>query len=355
MLILYPFRFLLSNINKYFNIPSDPFLINYSITFRCNMDCKYCGVSRMKNAGAIKELTYKDISNLLKDRKLKNLKIVVISGGEPFLKEDLIEILLEFKKLVSPKIFHITTNGYLTDIIADSIEYLKTKGLNIDIKISIDDIAHKHDLLRGKNNSFNNAVNTIDRLRSRFNESQLFIGINQTIFEDNHRSIPEIKNLAKKLKVAYRGFVGLKERPLYSGVMNNDFNLVELSNEAKKYIRHELKDSYVRTLGLCGNFGFIDEVIIRHYIKGQIKMLDNANINKHKCMNLFTHFRLNPNGDIITCSYDLDILGNIKEENYTSILKKEIVSKKIKKVKECGKCWLGCEVTPSWVSSIFAF
>ncbi len=106
---------------------------------------------------------------------------------------------------------------------------------------------------------------------------------------------------------------------------------------------------------MANYFGFIDEIIIRHYIKGQIKMLDNANINKHKCMNLFTHFRLNPNGDIITCSYDLDILGNIKEENYTSILKKEIVAKKIKKVKECGKCWLGCEVTPSWVSSLFAF
>lgn len=355
MLAFYPFRFLLSNINRCFNVPSDPFLINYSVTFRCNLDCKYCGVSKMKKDSAGKELTYKDISIFLKDNKLKKLDAIVISGGEPFLKEDLIEILLEFKKNISPRIFHITTNGYLTDKITGSMEFLKKKGLNIDLKVSIDDIAHKHDLLRGRENSFKNAVATIDKLRNMFTRRQLFIGINQTIFEDNYKSIPGVKKLAKNLNVSYRGFVGFKKRPLYSDSIDTDYALVDLSNEAKECIRHELKNSYIRIRGLSSYLGFMDEVIIEHYIKGQINMLNNTNMNKHKCMNIFTHFRLNPNGDIITCSYDLDILGNIKENSYASILRKEIVAKKIKKIKECGKCWLGCEVSPNWVSSLFAF
>ena len=106
MLIEYPFRFLSGNIKRGLNLPSKPFLLNYSVTFRCVLDCKYCGVSRLNNNLGDGELTAQDVSAFLKDKMLKKLKVIVISGGEPFLKEDLNQILLEFKKSVSPHIFH---------------------------------------------------------------------------------------------------------------------------------------------------------------------------------------------------------------------------------------------------------
>jgi len=64
---------------------------------------------------------------------------------------------------------------------------------------------------------------------------------------------------------------------------------------------------------------------------------------------------MNPNGDIVTCSYDLDVLGNIKMECYSDILNKQETKNKLEKIKGCGKCWLGCEVSPNWVSSLFMF
>lgn len=86
MLIHYPFRFLKDNIKRGLNIPSSPFLLNYSVTFRCILDCKYCGVARLNNNLGDEELTAQDVSAFLKDRMLKKLKVIVISGGEPFLK-----------------------------------------------------------------------------------------------------------------------------------------------------------------------------------------------------------------------------------------------------------------------------
>lgn len=352
-MIPYFFRFLKSNIKRSSQRPSEPFLLNYSITFRCNLDCKYCGVSRLDNNYCNQELSYKDIPVFLNDAMLKNLRVIVISGGEPFLKDDFNEILLALRKNTSARIFHITTNGFLTEKILDSVKFLKKNGLNIEMKVSIDDISERHDYLRNKKGSFDKAIDTIRKLRSQFHPREVFIGINQTIYEENHRSIPEVRKLAASFGVAYRGFVGLRKRPLYGGAETRDYGLTGLGSEARRYIKNELGRIY----GWHSYFGkdskFSEEMIIKHYIKGQMSLLGDRPLKPHRCMCLFTHFRMNPNGDIITCSYDLDVLGNIRNESYSSIMRKKITEEKLEKVKKCGKCWLGCEVSPNWVSSLF--
>jgi len=351
-MVYYPVRFIFDNLRRSLNICSAPFLVNYSITLRCNFNCKYCGVPGLKNNYSKDELTPGEISSSLDDGKLKKLHVIVITGGEPFLKEDFSDILLEFKKKTSARIFHITTNGFLTGKIIESLRFLKSKGLAIDIKISIDDINEKHDKLRGKVGSFKNAVGTIEKLRGIFKEKDIFIGINHTIYEDNYPSIPEVKRMAKTLGVAYFGFVGLKQRALYSNIRKSDYSLVDLSQEAKEFIKAEFIKGNPGVNKINTFSGLIENAIIRHYARVQCNLLYNDDIGRRRCMNLFSHFRLNPNGDILTCSYDTEPLGNIREESYSGILVKQATKVKIAQVKNCGKCWLGCEVTPSWVSSL---
>jgi MoaA/NifB/PqqE/SkfB family radical SAM enzyme len=309
----------------------------------------------LQNNYAEEELAAKDIRRLLSDPMLKRLKVIIITGGEPFLKNDFEQILLEFQENVSPRVFHITTNGFLTDKIVASVKFLKSKGLCIEMKISIDDISHRHDALRNKEGSFQAAVETIQRLRSTFSGKELGIGINQTIYEENYSSIPEVKKLARSLRVTYRGFIGLKKRPLYTQDTRIDYGLSEFSPEAKEYIKENILETHARGRQSNNRLEFIDDLVLRHYVNGQLKMLSDDSSPRHKCMCLFTHFRMNPNGDIITCSYDLEAIGNIKEESYEAILNKKAAREKLKKIKECGKCWLGCEVSPNWVSSLFMF
>ncbi|MFC1576260.1 radical SAM/SPASM domain-containing protein [Candidatus Omnitrophota bacterium] len=353
MIASYPLRFLRDNVRYGRNIPSFPFLLNYSVTFRCNLDCRYCGVSRLKENYADTEVNCREISSFLCDERLKKLDAIFITGGEPFLKNDLPDILMAFQEKVFPRVFHITTNGYLTDGIVDSVKFLKSKGLNMHIKVSIDDIADAHDALRGRRGSFENAVRTIERLRSIFDRKKLLIGINQTVFEENYRSIPRVKALAESLDASYRGIVGLKKRPLYSEDVLDDFGLVDLSDEAKETIKAEFKEIYFKRRSIASPLAMIDDMAIRYYVDKQLKLLDGSDLVRHKCMSLFTYFRLNPNGDVITCSYDLDVLGNIRGEAYSSIMEKDVTLEKLCKIKGCSKCWLGCEAMPSWVSSLF--
>lgn len=351
-MLQYPVRFSLDNLRRGFNIPSAPFLVNYSVTLRCNLGCKYCGVSGLVNNYAQEELSALEISRFLEDKMLQRIKVVVITGGEPFLKEDLEEIIWEFKKKVNPAIFHITTNGFLTQRIVDAFVFLKSKGVKLDLKVSIDDLGPKHDALRGKEGSFRNALNTIQKLRSIFDRKDVFIGLNQTIYEDNYRSIPEVRRLSQELGIAYFGFIGLKKRALYSDGADNDHGLLDLSLLAGEFIEEELRKGVFPKIGRDNFSETIEQIMIRHYTNGQIKLLHQKKL-KHRCMNLFSHFRLNPNGDILTCSYDIEPLGNIKLEKYSKIMSKPNTKNKLFKVKGCGKCWLGCETTPSRAASLF--
>ena len=168
------------------------------------------------------------------------------------------------------------------------------------------------------------------------------------------KSMSEIKKIAKSLDVVYLGFVGLKQRALYSNTQESDYSLVDLSQEARQFVRAELIKGYPGIIKIKSFSELIENAVIQHYARVQCNLLynDKAGEERRRCMNLFTHFRLNPNGDIVTCSYDTELLGNIREESYSRILEKQMLKTKLRQVKSCGKCWLGCEFTPSWVSSL---
>ncbi len=349
----YLFRFLRANVRRGLNRPSRPFLVNYAVTFRCNLACKHCGAWRSPAEKNHEELREKDIRNMLEDNMLHNIDAVVITGGEPFLKEDLTEILLAFHSRIKPRIFHITTNGYATEDIVGKIMLLKKRGVSLDLKVSIDGMSTTHDALRGKEGSFSRAVDTLRRLRSRFSRKKLFLAVNQTVFPENVHEIPRVKKLADDLDVDYRGFVGLKE----GGIERADYGLIEFSAPVRDYIRQNLTTD-ILSLGVKGSGSWrhiLERIILAHYLKGQMNVLQTGRMPQHRCMNLFTHFRLHPNGDIITCSYDTEVLGNVKRESYSDILNKPIAKNKLRKVVHCGKCWLGCEVSPNWVSSLGGF
>ena len=89
--------------------------LSFLITWNCNSRCNMCNIWKKDN-NTKQEIDIKKISNLFSDPYLKNLKEVVISGGEPFLREDLLKILKIINKYSNASI-GITTNGLIPDII----------------------------------------------------------------------------------------------------------------------------------------------------------------------------------------------------------------------------------------------
>ena len=61
-----------------------------------------------------------------------------ISGGEPFLRSDLAEIINIIDRTASPNLIHITSNGFLTDkIIADVLKIKSRKNCTSKFPLTV--------------------------------------------------------------------------------------------------------------------------------------------------------------------------------------------------------------------------
>lgn len=125
--------------------PTDASII---LTYRCPMRCVMCNI--WKNPTDKKEeLKASDL------RSFPKLKFINLTGGEPFIREDLDEIVEECYKHTDRIV--ISTSGWFQDrVIA-----LAKKFPNIGIRISIEGLAEKNDELRGRQGTFDKAIKTL--------------------------------------------------------------------------------------------------------------------------------------------------------------------------------------------------
>ena len=87
-----------------------PRMLTYTVTFRCNARCIMCDSWKMSGEG---DLSLEEIQRLL--QQLPTMDVVRLTGGEPFVRTDLPEIVALVQKHIQPLWLHITSNGFLTD------------------------------------------------------------------------------------------------------------------------------------------------------------------------------------------------------------------------------------------------
>ena len=123
------------------------------VTYRCNARCTMC--NRYKEPSRPEdEIPVGTI------RKLPRMYFTNITGGEPFIREDLKDIVRELKKL-SDRIV-ISTNGFFTDRIIDLCKEFPDVG----IRISIEGLERTNNEIRGLENGFQRGYQTLCKLRS---------------------------------------------------------------------------------------------------------------------------------------------------------------------------------------------
>lgn len=175
------------------------FLILF-ITDRCNSRCKHCFNWSTLNSSK-NELSLSEIESIAK--QIPTLETLAISGGEPFLREDIGKIYRLFnkhcKRLSS---FSIPTNGFLPEVILEKAKDIlvlsEGKGI-ISINLSLDGLEETHDYIRGLKGSFNNifkTYNLINSLKEDF--KNVAIRVNTTITNINVDELPELISLVKE-------------------------------------------------------------------------------------------------------------------------------------------------------------
>jgi len=145
-----------------------PVEFHMELTHRCNSRCLMCDLWQQGLNPKEKELRLEEIERLVKESDyLKGVETVVLSGGEPFLREDFVDICGIFTKYLPDAGLNILTNGLDTDLILDKVGSLIKRYLPKKIMIgsSIDGVGDIHDRIRGVKGSFNRMKETIEVLR----------------------------------------------------------------------------------------------------------------------------------------------------------------------------------------------
>lgn len=168
------------------------------VTNKCNAACSYCFYSHKLNKPN-EELSLPEIGKLFSS--FGPLLRVLISGGEPFLRDDLPQIVREICLHSNPRHITIPTNGIMTEKIVSSTEEILSWSADatINIGISLSGLGLDRDLLMGIHGSFDKALDTyyaLKELKLRF--PRLIVGVIITHTSSNQRQLDKIYEFAKK-------------------------------------------------------------------------------------------------------------------------------------------------------------
>jgi radical SAM protein with 4Fe4S-binding SPASM domain len=184
--------------------PFDGVILIWNLTNGCNLYCKHCYSSA--NQERDKELTLEEIKRVADDLPSAKVKFVILSGGEPLLREDLFSIakLLKEKGVRT----YLSTNGLLLE------EHIESIKENFDyVGISVDGPPPIHDAFRGKRGAFEGSMKAI-RLCL---EKGIKVGLRFTLTPFTSKSLPFIFQLVEderipKLYISHLVYSGRAKR-----------------------------------------------------------------------------------------------------------------------------------------------
>jgi len=165
-----------------------PIHLTFFVTRRCNSNCPYCFYLRSKT-GAVRtrpELSLEEIEKVA--ATLGPLLWLAFSGGEIFLRDDLVEIAQAFYRTNRPAIMLFPTNGLLPELIRERMETILASCPQsiITLKLSLDGLGDDHDRLRRTPGSFAKTLQTyqaVAELADRYPNFEL--GVNTVFCSEN--------------------------------------------------------------------------------------------------------------------------------------------------------------------------
>lgn len=152
-----------------------PFLI-HSVTQKCNLNCKGCYAKEL-HINHHNELSTEKLESVIDEAQELGVSVVMLAGGEPFTREDILDITAKHKRIVFP----IFTNGLL---ITDKMSRNISESKNVFPIISIEGDEQKTDTRRGEG-----VYSKVVRVFKRLKENKVLFGASVTLTRDNFEDV----------------------------------------------------------------------------------------------------------------------------------------------------------------------
>jgi MoaA/NifB/PqqE/SkfB family radical SAM enzyme len=144
-----------------------PLSLVHFVTNRCNARCSHCFIDFKAGSDIAGELTIEEISSMTSSMG-KGLYNVNLTGGEPFIRKDMPDIVELYAAETSAQSIVITTNGWFADEIKRCAEQYRhcSSSCGITFSISLDDVRERHDVNRGLSGLYDRAMESYRFLSS---------------------------------------------------------------------------------------------------------------------------------------------------------------------------------------------
>lgn len=294
------------------------------VTYRCNAKCHMCNI--WQHPTKPQEEIKPDIVE-----KLPRLKFVNITGGEPFIREDLEEFVERLKRKGQRIV--ISTNGFFTDRIVQ----LAQRHKDIGIRISLEGLPKANDELRGIKDGFDKGLRTLIELKHMGMKD---IGFGITVSDRNALDLLELYKLAAAMKVEFA--TAVVHNGFYFHKQDNRIEQQELLvSEFRKLANELLRTRKVKNwFRAYFNWGLIN------YIRGGRRFLP--------CRAGTDLFFITPDGKMHPCNAMDEVMGNLAEGDFENIWCGEQAQKVREKVADCEEnCWMIGSAAPAIKRNFF--
>lgn len=325
-----------------------PLYLTFIVTRNCNLKCPFCYAWRTPHKD---ELNLEEIKNVFSSRTLRNLISIGITGGEPFIRSDIVDIALAIlDRIPNLTDLRFVTNGCLSEKIVSSIqEILDVTHSHVSVKVSVDGMESKHDEFRGKG-TFSKVIKTLEGLKElKKNYDDLSISIGFTAMDQN---IDEIWDLYKRFGDEYEFFFKpAQSLPISEPLPISERTRQKLIEFTDYYLEKEFNNKRT-SLWMSSR---------KLYYKYLLAFLKHQDVRPVPCSASYSFLTLDSDGTVRPCSVSSYKLGNVKDTPLDQIWYSSAASKIRRKIKrgECT-CCTSCDLGPSiltcrWYAIVFNY
>jgi radical SAM protein with 4Fe4S-binding SPASM domain len=341
------------------DLSDTPFSLEFAVTYRCNLRCVQCNIwkhSTKNSQSSERELSLERIWRIFSS--YRKFKLIGITGGEPYLRTDLTEIvdaILSTQKDL--RLLFITTNGQLPEIIESSVQKMLErvehhgKRLGLNHLVSIDGPPDLHDEIRGVPGAHGKALETI-RLLSRLSDSHpsLRIGTVTVCSPFNVRRFDEVLDHIIALKEEYNvepSFCVWLEGQLYDNVGSYQDLRIEEFRRSLIHLVPRIKSVVGSESGISvGRSLFYD--LLGLWLKRPTRQIV-------PCGAARTRYFLDPYGNVYPCTifgYNMGNLG-VFNDDFLKFISSDarLKARRLVTHEECPKCCNTCETIPAMLAS----
>ncbi len=328
-MIYSPFRHIGSVFNKHNLIH-----LTFFLTKRCNASCPFCFYhSDIDSKDREQELSLNEIKKI--SRSMGNLLWLAFSGGEIFLRKDIVDITKVFYENNKPSIILFPTNGLLPEVIKAEIEKIlkHCSRSTIALKLSIEGMEGIHEKIRGKG-SFKKTIQTYESLKMLLDEYPNFeLGVNTVFCADNQDGMAELIKFVSGLDGIKTHTVSLiRGDVLDDGLKKIDMQLYRKTVDLLASNLKNKQSSIYRFKG--AKLKAAQDILQRNIICETV----SSNKQQIPCYAGKLNIVLTESGDVYPCeSFDMK-LGNVRDSGYDidNIISSEGAKKAINSIQEKG-------------------